>query len=152
MRNIIIRRARRNDCSRLLELVKELAEFQKALQEVTISLEHFEESGFGEKPVWWGFVAEVNGEIQGMALYYIRFSTWKGQHMYLEDLYVSEKTRRTGIGKLLFDQLIIETKERELKGIVWQVAEWNEPAIRFYKQYHARFDSERIDCSLQIRI
>lgn len=151
MHNFIIRRAKKKDCSRLLELIRELAEYEKASKEITISLEHLEESGFGEKPVWWGFVAEINGEIHGIAIYYIRFSTWKGQRMYLEDIYVSEKMRKKGIGTFLFEQLIIEAKERELKGIVWQVLEWNEPAIRFYKKYHAKFDSEWINCSLDIR-
>ena len=78
-----IRRAVWEDCHRILELVKELAVYEKAPDEVTVTLEHFTESGFGEKPVWWAFVAEVDGVVQGFALYYIRFSTWKGQRMYL---------------------------------------------------------------------
>ncbi|MCC8146765.1 MAG: GNAT family N-acetyltransferase [Bacteroidales bacterium] len=151
MQNVIIRRARKKDCPRLLELVRELAHYEKAPDEVTISLEHFEESGFGEHPVWWAFVAEVNGVVHGMALYYIRFSTWKGQRMYLEDIYVSEEMRGHGIGSLLFDQLIIEAKEKEFKGMVWQVLEWNTSAINFYKKYHANFDPEWINCSLEIR-
>ncbi|MDL2224351.1 GNAT family N-acetyltransferase [Bacteroidales bacterium OttesenSCG-928-M06] len=151
MQNIIIRRAKRKDCPRLIELVKELAVFEKAPEEVTISSEHFEESGFGENPVWWAFVAEVNGVVYGMALYYVRFSTWKGQRLYLEDIYVSEEMRGRGIGTLLFDQLIIEAKEKEFKGMVWQVLKWNEPAIKFYKKYHAKLDPEWITCSLEIR-
>lgn len=151
MQNVIIRRARKSDCSRLLELIKDLARYEKAPDEVTITLDHLEESGFGEKPVWWGFVAEVNGKVQGFAIYYIRFSTWKGQRMYLEDIFVTEELRGTGIGRMLFEQLIIETKERDLHGIIWQVLEWNEPAIRFYKKYHARFDNEWINCSLEVR-
>ncbi|RYZ26752.1 MAG: N-acetyltransferase, partial [Chitinophagaceae bacterium] len=102
----IIRRAVKEDCARILELVKELAEYERAPQEVTVTLEHFEESGFGEKPVWWAFVAELDGRVEGFALYYIRFSTWKGQRMYLEDFLVTEKLRGQGIGKKLFDQLI----------------------------------------------
>ena len=82
---IDIREARKEDCTRILELVKELAEYEKAPGEVTVTLDHFIESGFGPKPVWWAFVAEVDGIVQGFALYYIRFSTWKGQRMYLED-------------------------------------------------------------------
>ena len=151
MQNIIIRRARKKDCPRLLELVKELAEYEKAPNEVTITLNEFTDSGFGENPVWWAFVAEVNGVVQGMALYYIRFSTWKGKRMYLEDIYVSDEMRGNGIGSLLFDQLMIETKEKDLKGIVWQVLEWNEPAIRFYKKHPVRFDPEWINCHLEIR-
>ena len=151
MLNIIIRRAQKKDCPRLLELVKELALYERAPEQVTISLEHFEETGFGTNPVWWGFVAEVEGVIQGMAIYYIRFSTWKGQRMYLEDIYVSEKMRGNGIGKMLLDQLIIEAKEKDFRGIVWQVLEWNKPAINFYKKYHAQFDSEWINCFLEVR-
>ncbi len=148
--NTIIRRAVREDCRRILELVKELAVYEKAPDEVTVTLEHFEESGFGEKPVWWAFVAEVDGKVQGFALYYIRFSTWKGQRMYLEDFYVTEQMRGNGLGKLLFDAIIKEAKAKHLNGIVWQVLEWNEPAINFYKKYKANFDSEWINCAIAV--
>lgn len=146
----LIRRAVKEDCARILELVKELAEYERAPQEVTVTLEHFEESGFGEKPVWWAFVAELDSRVEGFALYYIRFSTWKGQRMYLEDFLVTEKLRGQGIGKLLFDQLIAEAKEKEFTGMVWQVLEWNEPAINFYKKYKASFDAEWVNCSISI--
>lgn len=137
-----IRRAEQGDCPRLLELIQELALYERAPQEVTVSLEHFTESGFGSQPVWWAFVAESDGLIHGFALYYIRYSTWKGQVMYLEDIIVTEQSRGKGIGKLLFDQLIEEAKEKGFKRIVWQVLEWNEPAINFYKKYDAKFDPE----------
>jgi len=143
-----IRRAEKKDCVRLLELITELAVYEKAPNEVTVTLTHFEESGFGANPVWWGFVAEVNGRVEGFALYYIRYSTWKGQRMYLEDILVTEKMRGNQLGKKLFDQLIIEAKEKNLAGIVWQVLEWNEPAINFYKKYKANFDGEWINCSI----
>ena len=146
----VIRRAVREDCARILELVKELAEYERAPHEVTVTLEHFEESGFGEQPVWWAFVAEMDGRVEGFALYYIRFSTWKGQRMYLEDFLVTEKLRGQGIGKLLFDQLIAEAGEKGFDGIVWQVLEWNEPAINFYKKYKAHFDAEWVNCSISI--
>jgi len=148
--SIQIRKAVAADCPRLLELVQELAEYEKALQEVTVTLEHFVESGFGANPVWWAFVAEVDGKVQGFALYYIRYSTWKGQRMYLEDILVTESMRGKGLGKLLFDQLIEEAKERKLNGIVWQVLEWNEPAIKFYKKYDAAFDPEWVNCSIMV--
>jgi len=147
---IKIRKAERKDCSRLLELVKELAVYEKAPDEVTVTLTHFEESGFGDKPVWWAFVAEEDNIILGFALYYIRYSTWKGQRMYLEDIVVTEAARGKGVGKLLFDALIEEAKKKEFSGIVWQVLEWNEPAINFYKKYNAAFDKEWINCSLNV--
>lgn len=147
--SITIRRAVKEDCSRLLDLVKELALYEKAPQEVTVTLDHFIESGFGANPVWWSFVAIEDGVIQGFALYYIRYSTWKGQRMYLEDILVTEQARGKGIGKLLFDQLIEEAKEKKLSGIVWQVLDWNELAINFYKKYNANFDAGWINCSIE---
>jgi GNAT superfamily N-acetyltransferase len=147
---ITIRRAVESDCPRLLELINELALYEKAPEEVTVTLEHFTKSGFGEQPVWWAFVAEENGVVQGFALYYIRYSTWKGQRMYLEDILVTEAMRGKGLGKLLFDRLIEEAKEKGLNGIVWQVLEWNEPAINFYKKYNASFDPEWVNCSISV--
>ena len=160
---IQIRRAVREDCPRLLELIKELATYEKAPDAVTVRLEHFEESGFGSKPIWWGFVAtssqpsptgegEANTQdlIVGFALYYIRYSTWKGQAMYLEDIIVTEAMRGKGVGKLLFDRLIEEAKEKKFDRIIWQVLEWNEPAINFYKKYNADFDPEWVNCSLYV--
>jgi len=143
-----IRRAIREDCPRLLELIKELAAYEKAPDEVTVSVEHFEESGFGKTPVWWAFVAEDAGVVVGFALYYIRYSTWKGQRMYLEDIIVTESMRQRSIGSLLFERLIEEAKKRNLNGIVWQVLEWNESAIAFYKKYNSSFDNEWINCSI----
>jgi len=149
MMNIIIRRAVKTDCERLMELVRELAVFEKAPQEMTVTLDHFEKSGFGESPVWWAFVAEVDGIVQGFALYYIRYSTWKGQRMYLEDILISEEFRGKGIGKLVFDKLKEEAKEKKLNGIVWQVLDWNEPAINFYKKNgDVNFDNAWINCSI----
>lgn len=148
--NTHIRKAQSSDCPRLLELIRELAVYEKAPEEVTVTLDHFVDSGFGANPVWWAFVAEVDGRVEGFALYYIRYSTWKGQRMYLEDILVTEKMRGKQLGKLLFDQLIIEAKEKKLKGIVWQVLEWNEPAINFYRKYNAQFDDEWTNCSIMV--
>jgi GNAT superfamily N-acetyltransferase len=145
---INIRRAEIEDCTRIMELIQELADYEKAPEEVTVTLAHFQESGFGPNPVWWAFVAEVDGRVEGFALYYIRYSTWKGQRMYLEDILVTEQMRGKQLGKLLFDRLIVEAKEKNLKGMVWQVLEWNEPAINFYKKYNASFDGEWINCSI----
>jgi GNAT superfamily N-acetyltransferase len=137
-----IRRATTADCPRMMELVHELAVFERAPDAVTVTLEHFTEAGFGSSPVWWAFVAEVDGEVVGFALYYIRFSTWKGQRMYLEDILVTEHMRNRGIGAMLMNALIQEAKEKQFHGISWQVLDWNENAIRFYERYKPQFDNE----------
>lgn len=147
----IVRKAVKEDCPRLLELIQELALYEKAPQEVTVTLEHFIESGFGPNPVWWALVAEADGNVEGFAMYYIRYSTWKGQRMYLEDLIVTEKMRGKGLGKLLFDALIKEAQEKKFNGIVWQVLDWNAPAINFYKKYYnASMDPEWINCAISV--
>jgi GNAT superfamily N-acetyltransferase len=148
--NITIRKAVKEDCPRLLELIKELAVYERAPNDVTVTLEHFTESGFGKNPVWWAFVAETDGRVEGFALYYIRYSTWKGQAMYLEDIVVTESMRGKKLGKLLFDRLIEEAKEKNWSRIIWQVLDWNEPAINFYKKYNANFDHEWVNCSLYV--
>jgi GNAT superfamily N-acetyltransferase len=147
---IQIRRAIKEDCKRLLELVQELADFERAPHEVTVTLDHFIENGFGNNPMWHGFVAVEDNVIIGFALYYVRYSTWKGQRMYLEDILVTEQSRGKGIGKLLFDRLIEEAKEKKFNGIVWQVLDWNEPAINFYKKYNAKIENEWLNCSIEI--
>lgn len=145
-----VRRAVKEDCPRLMELITELAVYEKAPDDVTVTLDHFVESGFGEKPIWWAFVAEEDGIIHGFALYYIRYSTWKGQAMYLEDIIVTESMRGRKIGKQLFDRLIEEARDKKFTRIIWQVLEWNEPAINFYKKYDAGFDGEWVNCSLYV--
>ncbi len=133
----------------MLELVRELADFERAPHEVKISLDHFTESGFGENPVWWAFVAEENSVVIGFALYYIRFSTWKGQRLYLEDFIVTEEARGKGIGTLLFNRIIQEGKEKGFSGMMLQVLEWNQLSIRFYKKYEMTMDAEWLNASLE---
>ena len=147
--NISIRRAVKEDCKRMMELVNELAIYEKAPDEVTVTFDHFVESGFGENPVWWAYVAEFDGKVEGFALCYTRYSTWKGQRLYLEDLLVTEKLRGKGAGKLLFDKLIEECKEKKYSGMAWQVLDWNEPAINFYKKYEGvNIDGGWLNCNL----
>ncbi len=149
---IVIRKAEKEDCKRMMELITELAVFERAPKEVIVEFDHFVESGFGEHPVWWAFVADVDGVVQGFVLYYIRYSTWKGQRMYLEDFLVNEKLRGHGIGKLLFDKLIEEAKGKKFSGIVWQVLDWNTAAINFYNKYEGvEIDSGWLNCSFALK-
>jgi len=135
----------------MLDLIRELAEYEKAPQEVTVDPKHFEESGFGANPVWWAFVVEdTTSNIIAFALYYIRYSTWKGQVMYLEDILVTESMRGKGIGKMLIERLKEEAREKGFKRITWQVLDWNEPAINFYKKFDAKFDPEWVNVVLDI--
>jgi ribosomal protein S18 acetylase RimI-like enzyme len=202
-----LRKATREDCPGMLQLIRELAEYEKAPEQVTVDPLHFEESGFGEKPVWWAFVVENVEAVEGVeaelnddlptkinenttnitsllhgqmgqrhslsgiggvdhtseasmrrggsnpliafALYYIRYSTWKGQTMYLEDIIVTESMRGKGIGKMLIERLKEEAKEKGFKRITWQVLDWNEPAINFYKKFNAKFDPEWVNVTIE---
>lgn len=149
MEGITIRRAAAADCPQMLELVKELARYEREPDAVTVSMEEFTDAGFGENPVWEAFVAESAGRIVGISLFYIRYSTWKGRRLYLEDIVVTESMRGKGIGKLLFEQTVALCKERGYHGMVWQVLDWNTPAIDFYKKYGASFDGEWLNVSIE---
>ncbi|MFD1631369.1 GNAT family N-acetyltransferase [Pseudopedobacter beijingensis] len=144
----MIRYAVKEDCPRLLELIHELAVYENAPEEVTVTLDEFVDAGFGNHAVWKAFVYEQNGTIYGFALFYIRYSTWKGRRLYLEDFLVTEEHRGKGIGKLLFDRVIREAKEANYQGMVWQVLDWNEPAINFYKKYQAETEAGWLNASL----
>ncbi len=147
-----IREAERRDCPAMLTLIQELALYEKAPEEVTVDPLHFEESGFGSNPVWWAFVVEnQDQQIVAFALYYIRYSTWKGQVMYLEDILVTESLRGKGIGKMLIERLIAAAKEKGFKRITWQVLDWNEPAINFYKKFGAKFDPEWVNVTIEVK-
>lgn len=148
MSNIVIRRGTESDIQSALGLVKELAAYEKAPDEVEVSLEEMKGWGFGSNKVFDFFVAEENGTIIGMALYYYKYSTWKGKCMFLEDIIVTESQRGKGIGKLLFDEIVKVAKAEKVRRLEWQVLEWNEPAINFYKKYNAVLDSEWINCKL----
>lgn len=145
--SINIRVAEKEDCSRLLELIHELALYEKAPEEVTVTLDEFVDAGFGENPVWKAFVAEDDQQIIGFALYYTRYSTWKGCRLYLEDFIVTESYRGKGVGKILFETVMQEARDKNYNGMNWQVLDWNEPAINFYNKYQAHIESGWLNAS-----
>ena len=134
-----------------MDLIRELAFFEKAPDEVTVTLEHFVEAGFGQNPVWQALVAiDGNEKIIGLSLYYMRYSTWKGIRLYLEDLIVTESFRGQGVGKKLFDATVEEARRLKVSGMMWQVLDWNKPAIDFYKKYGSDISNEWLNCSLPL--
>ena len=134
--SIIIRDGVREDVPTMFELIKELALYEKAPEQVTNTIEQMYLDGFGENPIFGSIVSEVDGQIVGMALYYYRYSTWKGKRLYLEDLIVSEIMRGRGLGEKLLNATIEKARESNCTGLMWQVLDWNEPAINFYKKYN----------------
>jgi len=145
---IMVRQGKKEDLPAVLELVKELASYEKALHEVSNTVAQMELDGFGEKPIFDFFVAEDEGEIVGTSIYYYRYSTWKGKRLYLEDIVVTQSKRGLGFGKALFEATVEKAKATQCTGMMWQVLDWNEPAINFYKKYKAGFDGEWINCNL----
>lgn len=136
MSAITIRKASAPDVKHILRLVKELAEYEKAPSEVIVTEEILLRDGFGAHPLYHAFVAEDEyGNIPGMALFYIKYSTWKGPCVFLEDIVVSQSQRGKGIGKQLFEAVLNETRQRGALRMEWQVLDWNEPALRFYERY-----------------
>ena len=148
--NIHIRKGKIEDLPHVLDLIKELALFEKAPEQVTNTVEAMEEDAFGKNPCFDFFVAEVENKIVGIAVYFVKYSTWKGKGLYLDDLLVTEKMRGKGIGKKLFDEIIAEAKRINAKQLHWQVLDWNTPAIDFYKKYGASIEAEWLDCKLII--
>ncbi|MEA5403339.1 GNAT family N-acetyltransferase [Arcicella sp. DC2W] len=146
--SVIIRKSIREDVPVMFELIKELALYEKAPEQVTNTVEQMYLDGFGENPIFGSIVAEVAGEVVGLALYYYRYSTWKGKRLYLEDLIVSEKMRGKGLGEKLLEATIQQAKDDACTGVMWQVLDWNEPAINFYKKFGTRMDGEWINVHL----
>ena len=141
---INVRKGEKKDIPQALELVKELADYERAPNEVVTNVAQMERDGFGENSIYRFHVAETEGKIIGMALYYTAYSTWKGRYIYLDDLIVTEKLRRCGAGKLLFDAVLKEAKREGANQLRWHVLDWNSPAINFYKKYNASLEPEWI--------
>ena len=146
--NTTVRFAKEEDIPFVHALIQELAAYEKAPEEVTNTVEDMLRDGFGAQPVFRCQVAETDGKITGMAIYFVKYSTWKGKGVYLDDIVVTESMRRLGIGKLLFDAVMKDAKAIGAKQLHWQVLDWNSPAIEFYKKYNADLDGEWINCKL----
>ena len=138
--NIAIRWATAGDCAAMHDLVKELALYERAPNEVATTPDIFREDGFGTDPAFKAFVADVDGDVIGLCLFHTAYSTWKGKYIYLDDLIVREAMRHQGVGKMLFEKLIEHCKETNVNQLRWHVLDWNEPAIKFYKLYSASLD------------
>ena len=145
---ITIRPAVTTDVPAMLGLVQELALYEKAPQEVTVTLEEMTAAGFGPGAVWKAFVSIVDGKLVGMSLFFTKYSTWKGKCMYIDDIVVTESMRGAGIGKLLFEETVAEAKRTHMRRLEWQVLEWNTPAINFYNKFSAVLDPEWVNGKL----
>ncbi len=143
-----IRKGVKKDLPSVLELIKELADYENSKEEVTITLQDLENDGFGDRPWFWFLVAEKNNKIVGLSFYWIRYSTWKGKFLFLEDFVIKEESRREGIGSKLFEETIKICKKLNLNGMIWQVLDWNTPAIDFYKKYNAEISKEWLNGKL----
>jgi len=143
-----IRIGTKTDIPFVLNLVKELAAYEKAPNEVEVTIEEMTEWGFGVDKQFDFYVALLDDVIVGMALYYFKYSTWKGQCLFLEDIIVTESQRGKGLGKLLFDKVVQVSKEMKVRRMEWQVLDWNTPAIEFYKKYNSTLDGEWVNCKL----
>ena len=142
MKDIVIREGRKEDVADLLRLIRELAAYEKEPDAVVVTEEILLEDGFGPHPAFGFLVAERNGAVLGIALYCYPYSTWKGRYLYLEDLVVDQGARGMGVGSLLFEAIVEKARSEGVKRLGWQVLDWNEPAIRFYKKYGADLSSE----------
>ena len=136
--NYTIRKAIKNDMPQVLHLIKELARFEKETHAVEVTVEDLQADGFSDNPAFQCFVADVNNNIEGIALVYNRYSTWKGKTLHLEDLIVSEKMRGSGLGTALLDEVVKYGHALGVKRVNWEVLDWNEPAIIFYEKKGAQ--------------
>ena len=135
---MIIRKGTPQDMSSVLELIRELAIFEKEPDAVVVTVDDLVRDGFSENPLFSCFVAEEDNEIIGIALYYYRYSTWKGKTIHLEDLIVKQEKRGTGAGFALYKEIIAQGKRDNVRRIEWNVLDWNTPAIEFYEKSGAK--------------
>ncbi len=149
MNELTIREGMKSDVPQVMELVRELAEYEKAPEQVTNTVEDMEAEFDAPNPAFRLLVAETGGQVVGIAVYFVKYSTWKGRGLYLDDIVVKESYRGKGIGSALFEELLRITRNEGFKQLHWQVLDWNEPAINFYRKYEAGFDSEWINCKLE---
>jgi GNAT superfamily N-acetyltransferase len=145
---VSIRKATPADMPYVHALILELADFEKAPDAVTNTVDEMVNDCFGNKPAFGCHVAEMEGKIVGMAIYFIKYSTWNGKGLYLDDLVVTEKQRGKGIGKKLFDAYVDEAKKISANQLHWQVLDWNTNAIEFYKKLGATLQAEWLDCKM----
>lgn len=145
---ITIKKGKAEHIKPLLMLIKELAVWEKAGKEVTVTEEKLFKDGFGDNPRFSFLVAELDCEICGIALFYPKYSTWKGPCIFLEDIVVKENKRGLGIGTALFKAVVEIAKVENAARLEWQVLNWNETAISFYKKMNTSFDNEWINCRL----
>ena len=145
---ILIRKGVKSDLPHVLNLIEELAEYEESLEQVTITLKQLEEDGFGKKPCYEFLIAEKKNTIVGLSFYWIRYSTWKGKFLFLEDFIIKKEYRKKGVGNLLFLETINVCKELNLNGMCWQVLDWNTPAIKFYKKYNADISNQWLNGKL----
>ncbi|CAM3708334.1 GNAT family N-acetyltransferase [Aquirufa aurantiipilula] len=150
MEQIEIRKAGLEDVPAMYSLVKELALFERAPDEVSSSLEDYIQNGFQENPIFASNLIFYQGNLAGFSLWYYRFSTWKGKRFYLEDLFIKEEYRSLGLGKMLLDEAVLEAKRMNCTGMMWQVLDWNEPAIQFYQKYGVKFDAGWLNVHLDL--
>ena len=129
-----IRKAKKEDMDQVLNLIKALAVFEKEPDAVEITETYLQETGFREHPAYQCFVAEIDNRIEGIALVYTRFSTWKGEVLHLEDLIVNQNKRGNGLGEALLNEVVKYGNELGVKRICWEVLDWNTPAIEFYEK------------------
>ena len=148
---ITVRKGTKEDMQSVHDLICELAEYEKAPHEVTNTVSDMVRDGFGEHPVFYCLVAEIENKVVGMAIYFVKYSTWKGKGVYLDDIVVTESMRGKKVGKQLFDAVMKHAYTLGAQQLHWQVLDWNEPAINFYKKYNAQMDGEWINCKLTNR-